>query len=665
MGITKETEIKINRDDWIGRFFGYLGSRKYLYERTRSEDAISIGYVPHEEAENIIYIYGVPKNGKSEYLQMLGTELAKKEEYTYSYFNMKTIDEGMTVAHFQKILEENFTDRLGFAFPCMEMLEKEEFNYGEATFKLLKYAGVMAKGVNTILAGSLSDRVELVKQAYDKGKEFLFKQIYREDDKKVLQEIKLELERILAQKREGFTVFSEDDMFNFLRLDLCANAKRNWKKKRYVCIIDSFECKRRLCSSETFEEDFLKMMSSVNDIVWVLLSTENPNDMIQKYVAADNQWRMAGASKKRVLEYLKLRVPDQDDKWYESVYENTGGYISLLSACVDTQLDEATRFSSEEALLKGREEERQKAMEREKEVLTAEKDKAAKEGNLPKVLELFERLLNLQTKNIETDDVRLYDELLSDWFAKVWNNRNDLWNNVFATEGVNRAEISAKEYIWACLFYLAERSEKDVSTIWQYSWRRGGNIRELNREGNQCVRVIEQSTPFCLGYKEYPETLYLDPVIVKFLLKLKKRKEYMEIFRLHCAEKQEEKPMEEKPMEEKQQSKYQASVSEENAVGHTDILEANKEEKDMVSGPVSLDVPMAEQLVEKQEPLPVPTEEADSEEERRKEEEISNDKKDYSPAAMVDSETEKVTKSQLLNEKGGAVIEKGQKDEIE
>ena len=133
----------------------------------------------------------------------------------------------------------------------------------------------------------------------------------------------------------------------------------------------------------------------------------------------------------------------------------------------------------------------------------------------------------------------------------------------------------------------------------------------------------------------------------------------------YCGTKISEKPMEEKPMEEKQQSKYQASVSEENAVGHTDILEANKEEKDMVSGPVSLDVPMAEQLVEKQEPLPVPTEEADSEEERRKEEEISNDKKDYSPAAMVDSETEKVTKSQLLNEKGGAVIEKGQKDEIE
>lgn len=660
MIISKDTEIKINRDDWIGRFFGYLGSRKYLYERTRGEDAISIGYIPHEEAENIIYIYGAPKNGKSAYLQMLGAELKKKEEYTYSYFNMRDIDEGTTVTHFQETLRRNFEEKLGFAFPCMDILEKEEFNYGEATFKLLKYAGIMWKGVNTILAGSLSDRVELVKQAYDKGKELLVNNVYKEEDKKVFQEIKTEMERFLESKNEGFTVFSENDLFDFLRLDLCANAKRNWKKKRFICIIDSFECRHRLCSSEPFEEELLKMMSSVHDIIWVLLSTENPDGMIQKFVARDNQWRMAGASKRRVLEYLKLRVPEQDDKWYDGVYENTGGYISLLSACVDAQLDEKTRFCSEEALAKGREEERKKALDREREFLTQEKDKAAKEGNLSKVLELFDRLYNLQTAKVETDDVKLYEEQLSDWFTMVWNSRNDLWNNVFAIEGVNKQGISAKEYIWACLFYLAECSGKNVGTIWQYSWKRGDNIRELNKDGNKCIRVIEQSTPFCLGYKEYPEMLYLDPVIVKFLLKLKQKEKCLETFRLYCKGEQEEKPA-----EEKRQFKYPVSVYEENAVGQKDTAEANKDEKELIPEQVSLESSMTEQLVEKQEALPIPVAAGitDSDEESASSE--MTNRVEYSPAKMVDSETHKVTKNQLLNEKGEVAIEKEENGEKE
>ena len=65
-------QTKVTRDDWISRFFGYLGSLEYIYKKNettspREWNADSVG-------DNIVYIYGVPKGGKTHYRKQLSLE---------------------------------------------------------------------------------------------------------------------------------------------------------------------------------------------------------------------------------------------------------------------------------------------------------------------------------------------------------------------------------------------------------------------------------------------------------------------------------------------------------------------------------------------------------------------------------------------------------------
>lgn len=477
-------QTKVTRDDWISRFFGYLGSLEYVYKKNettspREWNTDSVG-------DNIVYIYGVPKGGKTHYRKQLSLEFKEDEEYMCCGFDFGAIDDGLTELHFQLELSQAFA-AAGFKFPCLELAARGDYNWAAT---VLGVASGSIENAKKVISLNPIEMVQGAKGIWDDvaaGIEYL-----KNTSPEEKEELKT-LKNIIADKKKTGAIvelIDNRDPYRFFQISLATNAKNY--EKNIVCLVDRFDlCQRKVGDTEAI----LKLMHSVPNIIWVLFSDKNPNEHITKYVPECNRWRMGGMNIEHTRRYLKEKCPGMVREWYDMVYENTGGYFGLLDLCIEAQSKEETMCQFPDVWVKP----------------------SANPRKSPTVLPTY------------SDSAK---ELIEEWLRCVWN--GGPWSD--DDEDVERREHplkflfeqeyqrvrgnidgQAKDTFLPCLCYLVERSKTNLGTIKQFSWVKGNHIPGLIPAGSDCVREIEVNTPFCIEFVEYPQVLYLDPVIVKIL----------------------------------------------------------------------------------------------------------------------------------------------------
>lgn len=520
-------EEEIKREDWISRFFGYLGSLKYIRNKDNGLDG--------RTAENIVYIYSADESAMRSYKNLLVTEISEieKEQYVCCGYDLKvsgrriySLEENL---EFQKRFASVFqTKTIDFYFPCMEMLDAcrdwRAAAYGVAESTL--------SSVNDFVTGNKIDKVlaatSLVKEMTALSQ---YKKNMLPGEVEVLTQLKKDIKKNSKLGRTQAALLDDGDPFDFLKLDLQTNSA-NKKNKKIICMIENFQICRDLLEAE--EPRFLDMLMQVKDIIWVLFSTEKPNENVRAILKEENCWRMAGINKERTLHYLKEKCPGCDPVWYENVYKHTGGYLGLLDMCVQAQLDEKKRFSSN------------RPTDDEQEKMKAQAIELLKLAKLTGVdMKNIEEILGKSSKASGAGNIE-------EWFACVWN--DGPWDGVSEHTGQwsNPVEIFLKKELsfverdrqteliqmnlLPCLCFLAKKSLENVGTINQFSWIYEARFAELNKYGHLCLQNIERSTPFCIEYVEYPGVLYLDPVIVRILSTHKKFDEWLKKFEECCCE---------------------------------------------------------------------------------------------------------------------------------
>lgn len=523
-------EEEIKREDWISRFFGYLGSLKYIRNKEKELDS--------RVADNIVYIYSADESAMRSYKNLLVTEISEieREQYACCEYNLKTsgrkiysLEESL---EFQKRFASAFQGKnIDFYFPCIEMLDACK-DWRAAAYGIVENT---LGSVNSLVTGNAVDKVlaatSLVKEMAALSQ---YKKNMLPGEEEVLAQLRKDIRKNNELGRTQAALLTEENPFNFLKLDLQTNSASK-KSKKIICMIENFQICQELLDKE--EEKFLNMLMQVKDIIWVLFSMEKPNENVRSILKEENCWRMAGINKQRTLHYLKEKCPGNEAVWYESVYKHTGGYLGLLDMCVKAQRDEKKRFSSSKA------QEKKRAQEEEQEKIKAQAIEFLKLAGAE--MKYIEGLLEKGTKELSAGNIE-------EWFACVWNDgpwdgveeNVEQWSNpveIFLKKELSFIERDKQTHLveinlLPCLCFLAEKSLEHVGTINQFSWLYGARFAELNSFGQLCLQNIERSTPFCIEYVEYPGVLYLDPVIVRILSVHKKFDEWLKKFEECCCE---------------------------------------------------------------------------------------------------------------------------------
>ena len=543
-------QLRMEREDWLSRFFGFLGAFHYkrskkviaypfsLYDKEITEDITGEERKNGKIVDNIVYIYGVPSSGKSMYRGMLYDELAS--DYSCITIDFEKYSQGLSRDDFTKILSAHMEEKLKFEFPCTKLSYGEEMAGGSVYAELLWDS---AKSLFGIAAGSIPEKVDSVRSLIDDAKKAmaLRSQSISKSELAMYQEMKKELSEAAKSGKHIDLSASKDNPYNYLKIDLNGNLKRHMAKKngkRIICFIDTFERYGAVTGTDSATlveyNPFLEMMASVPDVVWVIFGSKRPSDAVRKYVPAENCWCMKGARKESVIKYLKGKCPDASENWVNQVYKRSAGYIPLLTYCI-----KELKVHPEGANVDW----------------NAIKQTAA-------MLNMsVERLMELGGGNVKNPkDIELWFDCLWEANWSAWDGEEyisiekmndeekekyltcDVLSKVFETEyahAVTDSDDPIRMFL-PTLAYLVQRSSENVGTIQQFSWRRKGKFAELNARGQSCVNAIGATTPFCLEFLEYPEYLYLDPVIIEIMQSNSHYREWYDYFVDTCFLKRDE-----------------------------------------------------------------------------------------------------------------------------
>ena len=132
-------QIRMEREDWISRFFGFLGSFQYvrqkrpisypfsLYDKSVSEMITDDERKAGKVVDNIVYIYGVPEIGKTTYRSMLMDELPS-DLYECITVDFGKMNQGLSNDDFCKTFSEFWAgnQELSCEFPCTKLSYGEE-----------------------------------------------------------------------------------------------------------------------------------------------------------------------------------------------------------------------------------------------------------------------------------------------------------------------------------------------------------------------------------------------------------------------------------------------------------------------------------------------------------------------------------------------------------
>lgn len=492
-----DTEKKlIELDDWVYRFFGFLGAfdyrrMKYPQEAPREGLDAKKKVIP---SDNILYIYGVPQGGKTAYKRFLVERLREQPRYIPLRVDFKGLPQGQTMEIQQKLREYFLRNDNTMRFPFLGLLD----DYGKHDLLELDslFNGYLSN-VGDILNGGLGgNALSVVKVATGLVQSAAETVRFLNRDDRHCQAYRAEIEKLKQKKKEdpGGELFDEEDVFHLLRYDLCLNTRLR-KEKRYICFVDNYELSRlRLTKQE--RKKFLLMMNEVSDMIWVLFSGENPGTEEMNAIPRENRWRMNGLNESQAISYLRAALPDEGETWYTQVYQHTGGNPGLMNLCIQEQKNE------------------------ERKLVISEKRTGAAES-------------------LDTD--KQCEDQVDQWFQRVWDGRagrEGLGDSpiAFLMEAMleyaeNGSGNQVKQNLIPGLCYLAEKSKAELGTVRQFCWERGANIAELKNEGRECLKKIEACTPLCVEYVEFPDILYLDPIIVRILTQHAGYQEWLAYFR--------------------------------------------------------------------------------------------------------------------------------------
>lgn len=497
-------QTKITRDDWISRFIGYLASLEYVYQKndTNSPRVWNSG----RKADNIVYIYGVPRGGKSRYKAMLEGEIATLENVKHCNVSFNDIDSGLSNLHFQLKFCERFKN-IGYRFPCLDLVASEKYDKVAAMF------GLATDSVDNAKLLFSKDIVEKIKGAvglYDdlKNGEDIFAKLSPEEQ----ADINYLRGKLEESKQSGQAVSLMDDKhpYKYLQVSLATNTKLS--KARTICLIDDFDlCEEKVPSVE----EIFKFMYSVPNVIWVLFSDKNPSERIERHIPASNQWRMGGMNKTRTLRYLLQSCPGMPNDWYDAIYQKTGGYYGLVNLCVDAH----------------------KAGKR-IEMAEITTERVGTVGGGIRVV-----------KEHKTEFQRRVDQ----WIKLVWNGgpwfrlgdeeeelSEDpmlfLFPNEHAALKGNSNNMALRMFL-PSLCYLAKCSKDSMDKSNQlFCWKKQGKSMGLNSTGSDAVALIETNTPFCIAVQEHKDMFFLDPVIIDFLYALEDFDEWLDLFEGNCKQ---------------------------------------------------------------------------------------------------------------------------------
>jgi len=481
-----------------------------------------------KKANNIVFIYSGYKEGISFYMRKLIEELHTTGEYaccSYNFSNSACTGKEF-IEKFFHIFQNEFVD---FHFPCMNMLECMDGSWEKTAAGILEN---MWDTADVLVSGSVMSKIKEAAKVVVGMNDFIqHKKTMLAEEKKVLEELRTEIKEMSRLGMGNELLFDEEDPFNYLRLDLMANIRRKKNQKPYkktICMIDRFDlCKDRL---GYLQEKLLEMMAQTEDVTWVLFSREKPDEQTDPIIYKESCWRMTGLNKRQTMDYLKELCPDESKEWYEAVCENTGGYLGLLDLCVKAQ----------------------NTKKRENSRAYVYEDPGDKLLNGFMLIGMSREEAQKQVDAIfaNYDNTDSSQTQLEKWFTRVWNEGpyigtevgqqewtepiSFLFEKEFRLARSNKKAGNYQDYLAACLFYLADRSIRNVGTINQFCWKKGDTFSELNATGQACVKWIENSTPYCIEYVEYPNVLYFDPVIVKVLIKHKNFESQLEEFKAVC-----------------------------------------------------------------------------------------------------------------------------------
>ena len=547
-------QIRMEREDWISRFFGFLGSFQYvrqkrpisypfsLYDKSVSEMITDDERKAGKVVDNIVYIYGVPEIGKTTYRSMLMDELPS-DLYECITVDFGKMNQGLSNDDFCKTFSEFWAgnQELSCEFPCTKL------SYGEEKVGKSVYVDVLcdtAQALYQLEKGEWPDKMNAVRYFAQAGKKLLDlgDESLTKAETAVYEDLKAQMREAAKQKKCIDISPSKEDPYVYLKLDFNANLRRytgKKKAKRVVCFVDSFERYAAVSGKDmvTIRNEyhpFLEFMASVPDVIWVVFGPKRPGEAIRKYVPAENCWCMKGARRESVLKYLDAMCPTATDRWKQEVYKRTAGYIPLLQYCIE----KLERFPLEE-------------------VNWDEIRRMAEQLNIS-----MEKLLELQgTGTKKPKDLDL-------WFSCLWEANWSAWagekyilpdemeeeekkqylvqdvlGKLFAEEYAHAvSDITAEHaFFLPTLAYLVKKSSENVGTLHQFSWRRKGKFAELNKTGQSYVDSISNTTPFCLEFIEYPEPLYLDPVFIAIMQQNAHYEEWCALFDENCCVKASER----------------------------------------------------------------------------------------------------------------------------
>ncbi|MBQ9122705.1 MAG: hypothetical protein IJY10_04335 [Lachnospiraceae bacterium] len=516
---------KITRDDWISRFFGYLGSLEYVYEK--NETTSPREWSSDSVGDNIVYIYGVPRGGKTRYREQISRELGKKvedkeakakakekekaktkdtqgesisEKYVCCGFDFKMIADGRTALQMQQEMSKAF-GALGFKFPCLEYAAAEDRSWIGTLLGAVGEVSGIAGGVEKL---ATLEPIEMASGAKDiimglyAGREYV--KTCTPEEKELLKELQ---DFVKDEKKTGALVEMIDSQnpYKFFQVSLATHAKKH--KKNVVVLVDNFHlCHRKAGDTEKI----LKMMYSVPNVVWVLFSDKNPSENIVKFVPECNRWRMGGMNEEHTRRFLEIECPGMFDEWYKTIYSNTGGYYGLLELCVAAHRERKLKIP-EDWIECGFEEGEEDTL----------KPEHACEY-ISKVESWLQRVWNGGPWKDKGKDIQSREHPILFLFQREYERLS------------GNADGKTTDTFLPCLCFLVERSKENLGTIRQFCWEKNNNISGVISQGMECVNEIVNNTPFCLEFVEHPGVYYLDPVIVKVLTKFDYYEEWLKKF---------------------------------------------------------------------------------------------------------------------------------------